>query len=200
MASEEPHVVEALVDLCKSLNIRCVVQVGAEDGYEAWEIKRAIEASGAPCRAVGIDADPQTGPYRDVEWHEALIGATDAPEAPFYLYAKGLSSQVPRGEDEKRVTLPMQRLDTFCWGIAATPDALIIDTEGTTLDVLRGATGILGQVRLIYAECSDGELRPGYRADIEQVEALLKPLGFAQRTGLPAYDAGGQGNYAWVKP
>lgn len=199
MASEEPHIVGSLAALCRDMGIGCVVQVGAEDGYEAWRIKQESERCGSACRAVAIDADPQCGPYKDVEWYEALIGREDAAEVPFFLYAKGLSSLVTRGENDHNVMMLMQRLDTFCWNNGIVPDALIIDTEGTTMDVLEGSTGILDGVRLIYAECSDGQIRPGSNSDYKDVAGFLLPRGFLKRHGLPAYDAGGQRNETWVR-
>ena len=199
MNHEEPHVIAALVALCKQMDVRCVVQVGAEDGFEAAEIARATGG-----RAIAIEADERCFNHRadGVEFHTALIGATDCEAATFYRHVSfGLSSMLKRGDGgEEALELPQHRLDTFCAALDVRPDALVIDTEGTTLDVLKGATGILGGVRLIYAEVQTAEIRPGVSL-LPDVEAWLTERGFVRREGLPAYYPGSQGNYTfWRLP
>ena len=196
MAREEEHVVAALVSLCKELGVTCVAQIGAEDGYEANEIRKATGA-----RAIAIDGDPKCKPCApEIEWYERLIGATDS-YVTFYVHKTGgLSSLFMRGDSaEEARQLGQERLDTF---IAARglpkPDALIIDTEGSTLDVLEGCSSLLDGVRVIYAEVQSVEIRPGMRL-LPEVEAFLAARGFTLRPGLPAYDGGAQGNYTWTK-
>lgn len=195
MNHEELRIVAALVALCKQLDIHCAVQVGAEDGYEAGEIAKATG-----CRAVAIEADERCIAHavEGVEFHTALIGGEDLDEVPFYRHSSfGLSTKVSReGEGEELLALPQRRLDTFCRELDITPDALIIDTEGTTLDVLEGSTGVIDGVRLVYAECQSSVIRPGVRL-VGEVNEWLAVRGFVQHEGLPAYDAGGQGNYCW---
>ena len=196
MSREEDRVIGSLVLLCKQLGVTCVVQVGAENGYEADAIKQATG-----CRAVAIDPDPRCAPCSSaIEFHEALIGATNSV-VEFYLHpAPGLSGQLQRGSGgEIEVTMPQYKLSRFCRKYGITPDALIIDTEGTTLDVLEGADPLLGGVKLVYAECQTDMLKPGMR-HVDDVDAFLTARGFTAHYGLPSYDCGTQGNYTWVKP
>ena len=178
------------------MKITCLVQVGAEDGYEANAIREAVYG----CRAVAIEPDPKCKPVSPkLEFHEALIGATNSV-VEFYLNSvPGLSSQIPRYDGvEIRLTMPQQRLDTFCPKYGIVPDALIVDTEGTTLDVLEGCGSLIDGVRLIYAEVQAQEIRPGMRL-LPEVEAFLAQRGFVWREGPPAYSVGAQGNYTWVR-
>ena len=197
MSAEEPHVISALIGLCKQHNIKTLVQVGAEDGYEADEIRKATE-----CRTVCIDADYKCVPVNNaIEWHYQMIGATDGP-ADFYTNVSiGLSSPYQRGNDhgEEKKEQQQMRLDTFCAEHGITPDALIIDTEGSTLDVLEGCGDLLNGVKMIYAEIQAYAIRPGIRP-VSDVDALLLPLGFTHHRGLPSYDGGAQSNLTWVKP
>lgn len=195
MSREETPVVEALVALCVSKSVKCLVQVGAHDGWEAASIQGPTG-----CRAIAIEADPNLLPATaSLEWHTAVIGATDC-DTTFYFHKSNaaLSGHYQR-EDEPPRRLPQSRLDTFCRTIGVSPDALIIDTEGTAFEVLEGCGDLLNGVRLIYAECQVDGLKPGMR-HVREVDAFLMTRGFTQHYGLPSYGCGGQGNYTWVKP
>ena len=130
------------------------------------------------------------------------MGGGRVSYVPFYVHkTSGLSSPFVRGDsDEEARQFGQERLDTFCAvrGISPLPDALIIDTEGSTLDVLEGCGAILNGVKLVYAEVQTCEIRPGMRL-LPEVDAFLAARGFALRPGLPAYDGGAQGNYTWTK-
>lgn len=202
MSHEEDQVVAALADLCKRYGVTTLIQVGAGDGYEAYRVK---ETTG--CRAICIEADgrhPQA--YQclrsgmTLEYHRALIGATDCV-MPFYTHpTPDLSGQFPRGDNgEERHDLPQQRLDTFCatWGIV--PDALVIDTEGSSMDVLEGCGALLDGLKIVYAEVQNYEMRPGIRP-VGQVDALLSAHGMTQHRTLPSYAVGAaQYNMTWVR-
>jgi len=195
MSRESDEIIAALVDLCKEIGVRCLVQIGAEDGWEAYCVHEAIG-----CRAVCIEGDPKCCRCSPrLEYHRCLIGATDCV-TDFYVHEQmGLSSTIPRNDGlEQHVAMEQYRLDTFCELSGITPDALVIDTEGTTMDVLEGASGVLAGVRLIYAEVQTREIRPGVSL-LPEVDAFLAERGFVRREGLPAYDAGGQGNFCWVR-
>ena len=195
MSQEEPHVVSALVDLCRKIGVSCLVQIGAEDGYEAEQVRLATG-----CRAVAIDADPQCGPLNGagIEWHTAFIGATDCAAFPFYLYGTGLSTPFKRDENAKPVEYPQVRLDTFCRDNGIIPDALVIDTEGSTLDVLEGCGELLADVKMCYAEVQAYAIRDGIRP-VSDIDALLLPLGFTHHLGLPSYDGGAQSNLTCIR-
>ena len=189
MSREEEHVVEALVALCVQLKVTCVVQVGAEDGYEANAI--LLETG---CRAVCIDPDPKCRPVSpDLEFHEVVIGARNSVTDFYIHHERGLSGQLRRGDgNEITLTMPQVQLWTFCQNHSIVPDALIIDTEGTTLDVLAGAGELLESVNVVYAECQT--------YNVKAIDTVLSAFGLVQRAGLPSYDCGSQGNYTWVRP
>ena len=112
-----------------------------------------------------------------------------------------LSSTIPREDGHERAeTLHQYRLDTFCrthGGIK--PDALIIDTEGTTLDVLEGCGTLLDNMKVIYAECQTSDPRPSVR-HVNDVDALLVAHGMTQHTKEPSYARWQtQGNFTWVR-
>ena len=197
MSQEEQGIVSALSTLCQELGVTCLVQVGAEDGFEADSIR---EATG--CRAIAIEGLSNCKPYSDkLEYHYAIIGATNCV-MPFYDYGPGLSSQVPRKDI---YALPYDiiqtRLDTFCNERGIVPDALIIDTEGTTLDVLEGCGDLLDGIKIIYCEVQSPQYaleREGSRP-FGEVDTFLSSRGFAIRNGYPNYCAGPQANVTWIR-
>ena len=193
--SEDPHIISSLIDLCRSMRIQCIVQVGAAEGDEVARIQEAIG-----CHAVAIEARPEVLPASfNIDFHYTVIGATDGV-TEFYVHPSGeLSGHFPRVDGgEEKITEKQQRLDTFCFNNRLLPDALIIDTEGTTLEVLEGAGRVLDTVRLIYAECQTVKSHPDMRL-LKEVDDFLVDRGFVRREGLPAYSVGAQGNYCWVK-
>lgn len=180
--------------MCKQREVKCLVQVGAGDGYEADAIR---EATG--CRAICIDADPKSAPAsKSIEWHYTMIGATDCTTS-FYVNANlGLSTPITRGGGEEELKLYQRRLDTFCKYHDIRPDALIVDTEGGDLAVIEGCGDLLDGVKLIYTEQQTHTLRPGMRL-LKETEEFLSARGFTRHNELPTYDAGGQGNYTFTK-
>ncbi len=196
MNHEASNVVEALSELCAKVDVTTLIQVGADDGYESNEIREFMS-----CRAIAIDGDTRCVPISPtLEFHHLLIGATDST-TPFYVHSTlGLSSELTRADGkEKKALLQQYRLDTFCEMHGdIEPDALIIDTEGTTLDVLEGCGELLDRMKLIYAEVQTYELRPGVRL-IGEVDKLLVAHGMTQHDGLPSYDGGAQGNATWIR-
>lgn len=177
------------------MQVKCLVQVGAEDGFEAAYIARDIG-----CRAVAIEANPENNQESGVEHHNAIIGATNGMTV-FYRHGSGdLSGHFPRGSNETRVDAMMTRLDTFCEKHDLKPDALIIDTEGSALEVLEGSTGILDGVKMIYAEVQDYPIREGIRPFV-YVHKFLAARGFTCHDAAPTYGKGdAQWNQTWVKP
>ena len=195
MSAEEPNVVAALVALCKKYEIKTLVQVGAEDGFEAEEIRKATE-----CRAICVEPDPKCGPVSfDLEWHEVLIGGQNSVEKFYLNNVSGLSSQVFRGDSQEIVVeMPQIRLDAFCRKHEIKPDALIVDTEGTTMDVLVGCGSLLEFMKLIYCEVQLDESR-GLRGQAMEVDAYLTERGFKRSMELPTYAAGGQANWTFIR-
>ena len=195
MSREETYITNDLADLCTELDIKCVVQVGAEDGYEAHRMKYLTY-----CNAVAIEGNPAcTSMYPDIDFHTAIIGATNE-FVHYYIHEDGgLSGRLPRNDyREKQIRARQYRLDTFCDYHGIKPDALIIDTEGTTLDVLNGCDTLMANIKLIYAECQKTVFRPGVSL-VQDVDVFLKECGMKMRKGSPSYEVEVQGNYTWVR-
>ena len=194
MSSESPDVITALISLCRQYNVRTVLQVGAEDGYEADCIRRELR-----CRAVCIEPDTRCGPTSHLlEWHEVLIGDSD-DVTDFYLHKMpGLSSKISRKDGKETLAaVPQMRLDKFCRLHAVKPDCLIVDCEGTTLEVLRSAGPMLQYVAIVYAEVNHDDTR-GPR-NVEDVQALLESFGLRKHDWAPSYSAGCQSNHTYVR-
>ena len=195
MNHEEQHIVDALCKLAEQMDIKCVLQVGAQDGYECDSIRKATGA-----RAIAIEANKDCKPYSpELEWYNEVIGEFNG-DTKFYIYNDiGLSGKLPRRiKDERALNITQIRLDSFCRQHTIQPDMLIIDTEGTTMEVLEGAGNILDSIRLIYAECQIKDFRPGVSL-LSKVDSFLASHGFKQRDGEPSYEVEVQGNYTWVK-
>ncbi|HLG37525.1 MAG TPA: FkbM family methyltransferase [Nitrososphaera sp.] len=195
MNHEEDHIVDALCNIAKQMDIKCVIQIGAQDGYECLAVCKATGA-----RGIAIEGNSECVPCSpELEWHRLVIGDANR-QTIFYVHPDpALSGLLPRGhKDERAITVKQQSLDTFCEENSLGPDMLIVDTEGTTLEVLDGADNILDSVRLIYAECQTKEIRPGVSL-LYKVDAFLTDRGFRQHQGLPSYEVEVQGNYTWVK-
>lgn len=197
MSNEHWPVVDALSTLCGQLGVKCLVQIGAETGHEANVIRMRTG-----CRAIAIEGNSQNQPCSpELEWHTAVIGATDCM-MPFHFHQDPALSGHFRRADGLEFPMAMveqQRLDTFCAAHDITPDALIIDTEGSTQDVLDGCGALLDGLRLVYAECQREDLREGMRP-AHETDAFLKARGMTFHSGLPSYATDGkQGNYTWTR-
>lgn len=194
MTCEHADVCRSLADICRKMAVSCVVQVGAEDGHEASYLAQTLG-----CRSIAIEANAGVSSSPGIEYHVSVIGATNGPTT-FYRHSNGaLSGHFPRGSEEVAERRWMQRLDAFCGDNLIAPDALIIDTEGSTLEVLEGATGILGGVKVIYAEVQDYPIREGIRP-FPLVDAFLAARGFTAHDAAPTYGKGdAQWNQTWVR-
>lgn len=198
MSRETDEVIDALVELCREKEVTCIGQIGAEDGSEAWAVMTALKIHG-----FAIEADSRCQPCTpDLPFFNVAIGA-GLEIVRFYEHpTPGLSGMFAREDKGERMRAILQiGLDDFCESLNSVPDALIIDTEGSTLEVLEGATGILKNLEVLYAECQVDVLRPGVRT-LDEVENFLRVHAphLRRREGLPAYDGGSQGNYTWVRP
>ncbi len=194
---EDPKIITALADLCKEHDVQCLIQIGAGDGYEASFIKNIID-----CRAITIEANSiysSCSPY--IEFHHGIVIGASNSMANFFMHENaGLSGHFPRNDGkEKMVWAPQQSLEHFCavhGGIK--PDALIIDTEGSTMEVLEGCVKLLGDIKVIYAEVQNQEIRPGIRL-VGEVDTFLTSHGMKKHEGSPSYDVGSQANMTWIR-
>ena len=94
MAHEEIHIINALIDLCKEYDVKCLIQVGAEDAWESYNIGQAMPL----CRIIAIEADPGCNPiFPNINYHRELIGDNNE-FVQFHCCGSGLSSKIKRGE------------------------------------------------------------------------------------------------------
>lgn len=189
MSREHDDICAALSALCKKAGVKTLVQVGAEDGYEAWYVQDDIG-----CRAIAIEADYKCEPCSPaIEWHRLMIGRSDK-RAEFNVCAiAGLSSAVPRnhGYETRLVHRQQMRLDTFCKLYRIEPEAIIVDTEGTVIDVLVGAGDILNTLKLAYLEVATD--------NSGDVDAIMSKAGMRRHMSTPTYESGDQANVTWVR-
>ena len=168
-----------------------VVNVGAEDGFEAAIIEARVPGS-TVYRFEPCNGDNDTRPH----WSNLVVGATDGPTTFYRMGDTALSSTYNRtgSEPEER---EQTRLDTWARGIGLGHiHALLIDTEGSTLDVLVGAGGLLGSVAFICAEVQETKLY-GDNALVGEVEDHLAKYNIVRVPG--GYPGGQQENRFYAR-
>lgn len=79
--------------------------------------------------------------------------------------------------DGERVRVPVRRLDTLIRSPLARPCLLKIDTQGAELEVLDGASAILGEIDVVIIEVSFHQFREG-APEFHQVVGRMADLGF----------------------
>ena len=185
---------------------RTVVDVGAGRGQFALVARRRFPQAGLVCveplassrsrleRAVGLRGG--------VDVHPVAASATDG-EAEFVVSAAADSSSLlpatrlqtetfPGTGEAARITVRTARLDSLLdVPQLAGPVLLKIDVQGSELDVLRGAPGLLEAVDEVLVECSFAELYRG-QALAGDVEGHLHARGFSLvAVCSPVTDRGG---------
>ncbi|MEA3641086.1 MAG: FkbM family methyltransferase [Lamprobacter sp.] len=94
------------------------------------------------------------------------------------LLALGERQKTLFGMNETGVLrVPIQRLDACIRPPLARPSLLKIDVQGFELEVLKGATGLLPEIDVVYVEASDVELYQGQALHAE-IERFLTAAGF----------------------
>jgi len=170
------------------------IDVGCRDGVRpAWRELRPNAL------LVGFDADPQEcarlnaiAGDSDQERYEAVGLAASEGEATLYVTADPQSSSLyppdPRAlqrypelwRHQPRGTATIQTTTLDSWasgaGVAAI-DALKVDVQGAELDVLRGAEGSLGAVRIVETEVEFQQLYEGQPL-FTDVDRFLRDRGF----------------------
>lgn len=139
---------------------------------------------------------------RDVTISPLGLGAAAGRSAFHVAQADDSSSLLEAGEEQLRmapgsaagekIEIEVARLDETVEADFARPALLKIDVQGTELDVLEGAAGLLGRIDFILAECSFVELYRG-QALAHEVIAFLAGRGF-RLVGIcsPTTGAGGR--------
>ena len=148
-------------------SIRTALHVGANKANERyqWETLRAN-------RVIWVEADPAAIP--DIEWnlrglpdqevHQALLGDKDDESSEFHVMSvRGANSMLPVLADgclgyipEENVTaMTMTRADTLLRKLDIAPgdlNALVVDVQGTELQVLQGLGDYIHRVKYVVAE------------------------------------------------
>jgi len=192
-----------------------LVDVGCRGGLpdELWPIRRMIHH-------IGFDADPQECARLSAEKHDlrarslhpVFVGGEDGG-AEFHLYkSRGLSSALrpePRYAEliggplfavDETIPVNTTKLDTF---FAANPDLprpdiIKLDTQGTELEILKGATRCLETCSVVEVEV---EFFPAYQRQALFHEVMGFMLGqgfellylnrvFCQRRGFEGFSRG----------
>ena len=170
-----------------------VLDVGARGGPDPrWDLL------GQDCHVVGVEADPQEAERLSkerfpVRWSclcAALGKADETPATLFVTRKPGCCSllppnseflaQFPYGENfrvEKTIPITLTTVDTLCAQQAITPDVLKLDTQGTELDILQGATRVLENVVMIESEVEFNPLYVGQPL-FGDLDAYLRTRGF----------------------
>lgn len=180
-------------------DIRTVIDVGANRGqFAAFALRRfpgalvhSFEPLAAP-RSTLSRLAARAG--RRVRVHAAALGAAEE-ERPMHVLSEDDSSsllaptavQLARGMREVGLApVAVRRLDMVLRPSDLRPRCLLkIDVQGSELDVLRGAAGLLGSIDEVLVECSYVAFYDRQPLAAEIV-AYLRDHGFAARSELPS--------------
>ena len=171
-----------------------LIDVGARGGIDSrWEPYHGM------LEVIGFEPDPEEcaalnskrHPY-SIKFLPAALGAEDGRQSTLFMCSQpGCSSLLepnlelccmfPYGDamtvvDRQPITL--QRMDTVCGKFQ--PDVLKVDTQGTELDVLRGAGRLLDSLLAVEVEV---EFVPQYvgQALFSDIDPFLREQGFMLR-------------------
>lgn len=160
-----------------------IVQVGCLDAYEArWVKDKMKNCSGV----IGFEPNPNARDVEEIDFRRVAISNFNGKAMLSSVEHSGLSSLNDRGGE--KVEVDVQTLDSALGGSDC--NVLIIDTEGTTLDVLEGAQESLKQCKLVIAEVQT-EIR-------EQVKDYLSERGLEYMEGH-GYNCGPQANWFYAR-
>jgi len=181
-------------------NIKGIIHVGANTGQEIGlyaEYKLdVVWIEPIPDVFATLQANLAAGSgYPRQQAFQYLVTDEDDGEYTFHLANNGgASSSVfdihlhrdiwPEIAYEHAIILPSITLATLVAkeGVdIARYDALVMDTQGSELLVLRGAESLLGHFKYIKAEAADFEAYRG-GCQVKHIDAFLKPRGFRQLT------------------
>lgn len=175
-----------------------ILHVGASDGGELDTYLRCgarpivlVEALDEPFRVLQSRASGHDGVLAvqacvsDVEARRVCFNvASNGGRSSSYLRPTGHTSAVPHVEFKSTIDLVTTTLDHVLGEVAgrggfdpATVDYLGMDTQGTELDVLRGAHETLSHINFVFTEVSFGSLYAGSASLYELIE-FLRPRGF----------------------
>ncbi len=174
-------------------DFRTVVDVGANRGQFALVARRRFPGAKLVCleplarprelleRVLAGDGDLEILPVAAAaEDGEAELVVSRADDSSSLLPMTALqTSTFPGTGEASRTTVSTARLDGLLDPAhVARPTLLKIDVQGTELEVLRGASGLLSEVDEVFVECSFAELYRGQALAGEVID-FLHGSGFA---------------------
>ncbi|HEU5134912.1 MAG TPA: FkbM family methyltransferase [Steroidobacteraceae bacterium] len=143
----------------------CLIDVGARNGIDArwnqyWSMLDVIAFEPEPTECARLNA--QIHPY-SIRYLPNALGAVDAERATLYLCRSpacssllkpnlALCNQFPYGHAMavvSEVPVTLSRMDTV---VDVQPDIIKVDTQGTEIDVLRGAGHLLDRTMVVELE------------------------------------------------
>lgn len=175
-----------------------VVHIGASTGQEAQEYEQNnLRVLWVECIPSVYDRlNENIKHYSNQRAILALLGSSQKKEVDFYLQGRGYvtsslyemveeSMIVNNSKNIQKTIMTMTTLDAvLSHDELNLYNYLVIDTQGSELQVLEGAVTSLSQFYIVELECSNFELyknAPLY----SEIEAFLAFHGFAPTTNLP---------------
>ncbi|MEZ5341302.1 MAG: FkbM family methyltransferase [Acidimicrobiales bacterium] len=173
-------------DFLRRLDVETVIDVGANIGQFAtwvrWRFPDAALISFEPFpHAAATYRQHVSGPR--VTLHECALGSL-AGTSTLHVAGSDDSSSLleigdrqvelyPSTKEVDTIEVPVRRLDEIVTTNDLRGAALLkIDVQGTELDVLHGASALVGSIRWVYVECSFVELYTGQALAPEIVRFL----------------------------
>lgn len=187
---ESDEVIEALRQ--KLAGVRTCIHIGCGDAYELAKLDCVTK--------IAIDAHPGIKVMCEgMSYFNIGIAEVEGKAEFWHGNDWGLSSLNDRGG--QKYLINVTTLDDFVWTHRIKDvDALIIDTEGTTWQVLQGAKETLKGVKFVYAEVQHEQIYPAPRCKlVGEVTDLLAEYGLHPTDGLPSYLAMPQANVLYEK-
>lgn len=168
-----------------ALRVHTIFDVGANLGQSAAEYLRAYPHADIHCfEPVAATAAKLAARFGDrVRVHRIALSSSDGEGtmslegSPDTFRLVGATSAANNGATE---SVPVQKLDSFCSAQAIDHISYLkIDTEGADLEVLRGASRMLGENRIDLVQVEAG-MNPGHdwHVPFEIMKAELEGLGY----------------------
>jgi FkbM family methyltransferase len=192
--------------------VRGVIHIGANSGGEAttYDIHDLRVAWVEPIPEVFQELCHNISAFHKQRAYRYLIGEKDQPAAVLHVSSNdGLSSSIlplakhreawPNVSYKRDLVMPSTSLPTFVRkeGLDLSEyEALIMDTQGSELTILRGATEILPRFRFIHVEVADFEAYAGCCL-LSEMDDFMSNHGFREvRRDIQTYDVSAHvGNY-----
>lgn len=176
-----------------NLDVRTVIDVGANKGRSARRFRRlfpaarvyCVEPIPRRCRALERWAGTQNGAVRVFEMALSLAPS----KQPLYVHRQSdiLSTLAapPRAEAARYepIAVRVETLDRLTAGLSLDPDVLVkLDTEGLDLEVIRGGEETLGRAAAVIVEAAFYPNPAGAAAPtFEDIAAALRDIGYVYR-------------------